>query len=879
MKKFLLSIFAVLFAFAGVKAQSYVKVTSTPSDWSGDYLIVYEDGANAYVFNGKDAVNGYVKTTIANNVIVPSDDVNACSVEIVAMSNGYSIKTISAGYIYGASGSNTLKFNTSQAQLNTIELESNGVKITSNTSVLRFNNASNQMRFRYYKSSSYAGQKAIALYKYTEDAGGEDVVNIAEPTFNPANGTTFEESLGVTITAEDGLTVYYSTDDKKSYKQGNTLNITETTTVYAYAENADGDVSDIVSATYKKVELMTIAEAKAAYDAAGANVEVVIDLAGAVITANYNNGTYVFIQDDEAGIYVYGSSVSYPAGTKFTDGRMTCTSTLYSGLHEITNAVFSNVLTTTTTVEPIVVTVAELNANFDTYEGRYVKLEGVELSGTTITQGEDVYAIFNRFDIALENAAVCDVLGVVTCNIKNSVKTLQIFPTEIFVSEAVVDVAEPEFTPADGTTFDESLDVTINAEDGLKVFYSIDNKNSYIEGNTLTITETTTVYAYAVDTDGNESEVVSVTYIKNEPVTPPAEGETAEVVDVLNRDFTGVKSGSTTYSSWSDKKATSAAVYAGNSAGSNDAIQLRSNNSNSGIVTTVSGGKAKKIVVKWNDNTSSGRILEIYGKNTAYTLPTELYATTGNTEQGMNLGEIVCGTSTELIIEGDYEYIGLRSKSGAMYINEIQITWVVEAEEPTSAYTLSVSDAGYATLFLDFPATIPAFKGEDAGAYIVKGVKDGNWLNLVKIEGVLPANTGIIVKADKGSYEFKYSADEATDVADNLLKGTVVDENITEDAYVLSVGVNGVGLYGAILNQLDGTAWKNNANKAYLPASAVPNKTVAFYGFDWDGTTGINEVKGENGNVKAIFDLTGRRVEEITAPGIYIVNGKKVLVK
>ena len=49
--------------------------------------------------------------------------------------------------------------------------------------------------------------------------------------------------------------------------------------------------------------------------------------------------------------------------------------------------------------------------------------------------------------------------------------------------------------------------------------------------------------------------------------------------------------------------------------------------------------------------------------------------------------------------------------------------------------------------------------------------------------------------------------------------------------------------------------------------------------FEFTGVTGISEVKGENGNVKTIFDLTGRRVETITAPGIYIVNGKKVLVK
>ena len=44
-------------------------------------------------------------------------------------------------------------------------------------------------------------------------------------------------------------------------------------------------------------------------------------------------------------------------------------------------------------------------------------------------------------------------------------------------------------------------------------------------------------------------------------------------------------------------------------------------------------------------------------------------------------------------------------------------------------------------------------------------------------------------------------------------------------------------------------------------------------------TTGISEVKGESGEVKGAYDLTGRKLEQITAPGVYIVNGKKVLVK
>ena len=46
-----------------------------------------------------------------------------------------------------------------------------------------------------------------------------------------------------------------------------------------------------------------------------------------------------------------------------------------------------------------------------------------------------------------------------------------------------------------------------------------------------------------------------------------------------------------------------------------------------------------------------------------------------------------------------------------------------------------------------------------------------------------------------------------------------------------------------------------------------------------DAESAIDEVKGENGKAKTIYDLTGRRVDAITTPGIYIVNGKKVFVK
>ena len=182
-------------------------------------------------------------------------------------------------------------------------------------------------------------------------------------------------------------------------------------------------------------------------------------------------------------------------------------------------------------------------------------------------------------------------------------------------------------------------------------------------------------------------------------------------------------------------------------------------------------------------------------------------------------------------------------------------------------HTLNVTAAGWATLYLDFNAAIPA----DVEAYTVTEIKNG-YVTLTEVEGVLPANTGVLVNAAQGNYAFNYAAEATANVEDNLLEGTVAATEISAEAYVLSIVDGNVGLYKA---QMAGGVWLNNANKAYLPASAANG--AASYSFRFgEGTTGIENVEVENANV--IYDLTGRQVNAVER-GIYIINGKKVLVK
>ncbi len=151
----------------------------------------------------------------------------------------------------------------------------------------------------------------------------------------------------------------------------------------------------------------------------------------------------------------------------------------------------------------------------------------------------------------------------------------------------------------------------------------------------------------------------------------PSESAQVDVMDTLTRETTGITG--TSYGEWSNKTLNSSAVYAGQSAGSNKSIQLRSKYEDSGIITTASGGKIKKIVVEWEGHTQDDRTLDIYGKNSAYTSPSDLYDASA---QGTLLGSITYGVNTEVEITGDYTFIGLRSRKDAMYLSSITITWL-----------------------------------------------------------------------------------------------------------------------------------------------------------------------------------------------------------
>lgn len=222
----------------------------------------------------------------------------------------------------------------------------------------------------------------------------------------------------------------------------------------------------------------------------------------------------------------------------------------------------------------------------------------------------------------------------------------------------------------------EGGSVTFDVNSNVKWTVSSDNGAFTVSPSNGENNGTVTVTVAANDGSEARSATVTVTpdsgsglQAKTVTISQSAPSTGAEVIDLLTADLFSATT--TTYVDFSGVSVTSPAVYAGNNAKtSNGAIQLRSKNGNSGIVSTTSGGKLKKIRVIWDGATSADRTLDIYGSSEAFTSASELY----NSVKGEKIASIKNG-ETEVEISGDYPYVGMRSNDGALYLTQIEVIW------------------------------------------------------------------------------------------------------------------------------------------------------------------------------------------------------------
>ncbi len=320
----------------------------------------------------------------------------------------------------------------------------------------------------------------------------------------------------------------------------------------------------------------------------------------------------------------------------------------------------------------------------------------------------------------------------------------------------------------------------------------------------------------------------------------------ATIDDVIDNAFTGVGT-STNYSTWTGKTGDSGAVYAGNSAGGNGSVQLRSTGSNSGIVTTATGGTVKKVKVTWNSGTTTGRTLDVYGSSTAYSAASDLYS---SSTRGTKIGSIVCGTSTELEISDEYKFIGVRSNSGAMYLTDITFTW--EPAGASGAPRLMANDTGNA----------------DTGTRTITGITGTSY----NVTGLTAGNTYIYkVKAIGSDSESPWSDSKEVEMlasSDPTLSVNPATINFTGDIYPNSTNSQTFTVTGANLTA-DVTLAVGGDNSALFSvnpatvtaAQAEQGATVTVTYIPTEvGTHSATVTATSNGAENAVVELNGQCV-------------------
>lgn len=250
-------------------------------------------------------------------------------------------------------------------------------------------------------------------------------------------------------------------------------------------------------------------------------------------------------------------------------------------------------------------------------------------------------------------------------------------------------------------------------------------------------------------------------------------------------------------------------------------------------------------------------------------------------------GEAVSTETTSAITDHIYEIAEAFQAAGNIYTlkvtndNNTQITKiVVYAKDETVAGAINIAtEEGFGTFYTDKNYVLP--QGLTAFGYTSI---DGNNTLTKSVEyvagDIVPANTAVVVKGAKGSYNYYNTEETATKTIEkNLLKGVTTDTKIEAKSgvkrYILTRADDGIlAFYRTNSGNIN-----VKANRAYLE---VPT-AMAVASFSLEGTaTGINNVVTTAAK-QGIYTISGVRLNATTTKelpaGIYIVDGKKVIVK
>lgn len=284
----------------------------------------------------------------------------------------------------------------------------------------------------------------------------------------------------------------------------------------------------------------------------------------------------------------------------------------------------------------------------------------------------------------------------------------------------------------------------------------------------------------------------------------------------------------------------------------------------------------------------------IYYKEMDYSTPYTPVTFAENWSKGLEVSPMSSAYSTMLPqADGNIGFLYEEGPNGycIVYV-PLTIDEITKGEYSYYTVTSTIGQYEIGTFYASEATTIP----EGVTAYVAKEKpamdttdEGGNSTGVIILEeltdGIIPANTGAVITGAANSYEFIPSISYGTAIENNMLVGfegndnkstTYADVSIEETStkYVLTVKNETAGFYRKA------SAFKVYNNKAYLRVSGDAQKAASLsIRFPGDTTTDITNINiDEESKESTIYDLTGRRLKNITTGGFYIVNGKKVYI-
>lgn len=757
-------------------------------------------------------------------------------------------------------------------------------------------------------------KKGVKCYYISYSYEDNSNPTVATPTFSPAGGK-YTSTQNVTISCDtDDATIHYTTDgsepDENSATYTNAITVSSTTTIKAIAVAEGMDNSAVAEATYTFPS--TISEARA--------MDIGSDVYFKGVVTSSVNGMN-FLQDANAAICVYGGQ--FTVGSEYT---VQGTTQNYNGLLQVKSGHTDTEINTGQTVTPQVMTVAEALGNSTitaNKQGWLVKIENAVVTAktnnyTTVKQGEssiNVYGIsgdyaekdkitftgnisYNNNSARIANSKLISVKKAPFLTISSeSVTVPQEGKEDAFVINTNVDFdnvitsfnyyeSASQDTPS--TTLPDWLTLTIS-EDHATINYKVEANNgaarsAYFElvltssefdggilvSNMVTVTQKAyeapveekiykKVTSTAEITDGNYLIVYEGAYVafdgsletldakyNNVEVELDDEYATAKENAAFTINVTGENNGITTFSIKS---------YSGKFIGGVNASTNGMTVSDNAVANTINIDDNKDAVIVSNGaymrfNANSDQKWFRYFKSTTYT----------NQKAIQLYKEVTPFTLTinSKFTDGNGNYFATISNLG-------DGNFVIPAGLEVS--TITIVDRNIKkTKSFQADDVIP---GKDVAYYVVASVEDAS-------------------AADALTFEFEPTTDAVSDNLeeyDNWLYPAIAGEIITAPSsdvdylfYKLTTknGKN-PGFYWGAAN---GAPFEfTSEHKAYLAVPQVDDNNAGLSSIAIDDTNGINDIENAYEQIEEVYTISGMRVKGNLSKGVYIVNGKKQIVK